>query len=286
MNIEVNLLDFFPIPTYIFDINGNYLEVFGCNKKLKGENIKDFFSEKIAQSILDKIRDAIKLKDKVKLRYSLDNNNNLEWYEAHIQPYINEDGIIDKVIFSKFSITDLKNELLELTLEKESLKKLAMKDDVTGLYNRRCFYTHVENSFNELKEKKLNSLSILLVDIDNFKGINDGFGHLVGDSVIIDLSTRILKNCKGKGYFARFGGDEFIVALENHNLSEGTTFAEYLRKSIEKHQNHSLPKYTISIGVSEVDIFDEKLSEGINRADEMLYYAKNSGKNKVLHTMI
>ncbi len=286
MSIESKVLDFIPIPTYIFDTNGNYIEGFGCKRGLKGQNIKDFFSEKIAESILDKIKDAINLKKKVKLRYSLDTNNNLEWYEAHIQPYINEKGLIDKVIFSKFSITDLKNELLELTLEKESFKKLAMKDDVTGLYNRRCFYTHVENSFNELKEEKLKSLSILLVDIDNFKGINDGFGHLTGDSVIVDLSSRILNNCKGKGYFARFGGDEFIVALENHNLDEGTDFAEFLRKSIEKHQNHSLPKYTISIGVSEVDIFDEELSQGINRADEMLYYAKNSGKNKVLHTMI
>lgn len=286
MSIESRLLDFFPVPTYIFDLNGNYIEVFGCKKRFKGKNIRDYFSEILVDSILTKIQTAIKDKRKVKMTYSLDDNNKLEWYEAHIQPLSNDSGQFDKVIFSSFSVTHFKNELLELTLEKESFKKLAMKDDVTGLYNRRCFYNHVENSFEQLKDNKLKSLSMLLVDIDNFKGINDGFGHLVGDSVIIDLSSRILKSCKGKGYFARFGGDEFIVALENHDLEKASDFAEFLRKSIEKHSNHSLPKYTISIGVSEVEVYDDELSEGINRADEMLYYAKNSGKNRVLNTLV
>ncbi|SNY59178.1 sensor domain-containing diguanylate cyclase [Enterobacter sp. CC120223-11] len=164
-------------------------------------------------------------------------------------------------------------------LEQE-LEHAALRDSLTGLLNRRQFYALTEGPASRHLLLK-NDYCLLLVDTDNFKAINDNFGHLKGDEVLVQLS-RILETCSRAGDFIfRWGGEEFVLMLPHTPLESAVELAERIRDSVTKLNHEGLPGFTVSVGVARHQA-GETIDEIFKRVDKALYQAKNDGRNKVL----
>ncbi|WP_417314090.1 GGDEF domain-containing protein [Enterobacter sp.] len=164
-------------------------------------------------------------------------------------------------------------------LEQE-LEHAALRDAMTGLLNRRQFYQITEQTDPSHKPVQ-QQFSLLLVDTDRFKNINDVFGHLKGDEVLISLS-RTLEACSRKDdYVFRWGGEEFVILLPRTPLDAAMQIAENIRAAVARITIPGLPRFTVSIGVARHNQ-DETLDELFKRVDDALYRAKNNGRNQVL----
>lgn len=168
---------------------------------------------------------------------------------------------------------------------KKQLEILVSTDSMTKLYNRRFFENTAEIHF-ELAKRNQADLSVIMLDVDNFKYFNDNYGHKVGDLILIDLAN-ILRNLSRKSdIICRFGGEEFIILLPQTNLDGASLMAEKIRIHIEEFtlqlDNSNQLRFTASLGVSQVNILtDHDIEFCIKRADDGLYEAKNSGKNQI-----
>ena len=171
----------------------------------------------------------------------------------------------------------------QLRAELEAQRREAMIDPLTGLFNRRAMEHHMQNIWAED-----DGLSVLVMDIDHFKRINDTYGHAIGDVVIRNVADTVRKCIRGEDIAIRFGGEEFLVLLPNTDLEGAVTVAETIRKRIEalrlvrKQDNFSLDPFTISLGVARRRQDDNRDSL-FERADKALYHSKSSGRNKVTH---
>ncbi len=168
------------------------------------------------------------------------------------------------------------------TLEaKEAMEKLSITanyDFLTNLYNRRYFFNRINDFI-----KKYKNYVIAMIDIDNFKMINDTYGHDIGDIVLKHLATTLKNNTKGSDIVARFGGEEFCIVLSNVNEKNAVSFFVKLQNLISKEKvtiKNDTIKYTISIGITIKDK-KEDIEVLLKEADEALYKAKNNGKNRV-----
>ena len=159
------------------------------------------------------------------------------------------------------------------------LEKLANYDKLTGIYNRQKLEEFLDiyvNIYNVSKEP----FSVIFFDIDNFKQINDTYGHQVGDIVLVEVSSIIQSSIRKRDIFGRWGGEEFMIILENCNLEEACHIAENIREKIEKHNFGIDRQITCSFGVSEYD--GGELKYFLMEVDEKLYRAKRTGKNKII----
>lgn len=164
-------------------------------------------------------------------------------------------------------------------LEQE-LEHAALRDSLTGLLNRRQFYNLTDRaSPNHLPAQQ--EFSLLLVDTDHFKRINDVFGHQKGDEVLIALSRMLESCCRKDDYVFRWGGEEFVLLLPRTSLDAAMQIAETLRAAIARIAISGLPRFTVSIGVARHNP-DESIDDLFKRVDDALYRAKNDGRNKVL----
>ena len=167
-------------------------------------------------------------------------------------------------------------EIIELF---DEIKNKANKDHLTGLYNRRYLFNIGNEIYNDCKTKN-KVFAIAIIDIDNFKRINDTYGHDIGDIALKEVSVILNKNISSNGLISRLGGEEFCICFYNRNEDEIKELLEYIRKDFEKNvieiKDIQL-KYTISIGCS----FDFGLNMDamIKNADEYLYEAKKDGRN-------
>ena len=167
----------------------------------------------------------------------------------------------------------------------DKILELAHKDQLTKLYNRHYFYSIVQEIISLAKREK-RPLSIMMIDIDKFKNINDTYGHGNGDIVIRSLATIMLENTRASDIVARIGGEEFVILLPNTTKDNTVVLANKLRKNVEKHliklEDNIEINFTISVGVDSMHVADEqKVDEALARADEALYRAKETGRNKV-----
>lgn len=190
--------------------------------------------------------------------------------------------------FTKEEFNSRINNLIESFENIEKMKEFAFKDYLTGLYNRRYFFKIIDEWLLEknIKSDKI-PLSISMIDIDNFKNINDTYGHDIGDQAIKFLSKVLKDNTKNSDVVSRFGGEEFCLVLKNINKDDNLMLLEKIRKSIENNileiNNHKF-SFTVSIGTKH--ILDKSSINDINNeikiADNRLYIAKTTGKNKVI----
>ncbi|MRH44547.1 diguanylate cyclase [Aquibacillus halophilus] len=156
------------------------------------------------------------------------------------------------------------------------LEKIAVTDDLTGQYNRRFMI----NSLEKL-EKERTQLVVIILDVDNFKYVNDNYGHAVGDSVLRKLVNNIVEVVGENGVVGRYGGDEFMVLLSNTNLDEGKQVAnKLLQKTNNLHFDQGF-KITVSGGIALFD-GENSIDEVLKNADQLLYEVKSSGKNNIL----
>ncbi len=162
---------------------------------------------------------------------------------------------------------------------------MAITDGLTGLYNRHYLNTHLENMVRDaLANNK--PLSLMIMDMDHFKSVNDTYGHDVGDQVLKQLSGMISGSIRSSDLAARFGGEEFVVLMPGTKIENSREVANRMRQRIEQtpfnvtHQVGQLHK-TVSVGMSYLNHMGDKAENLLKRADEALYRAKNGGRNRV-----
>ena len=159
-------------------------------------------------------------------------------------------------------------------------KRLSMMDALTQINNRKSFNKRIEELLSIHKRYKT-LFSILMYDIDDFKMINDEYGHSVGDDVLVEMSNLVKSHIRESDYIFRVGGEEFVILLTEMPVDEAKLVAEKIRKSVEYELNTIKDKkITISIGLSEVKEKDTKDSI-YKRVDELMYESKHHGKNKI-----
>ena len=168
-------------------------------------------------------------------------------------------------------LSDLKRFLYEL-------HDAATKDEKTGLYNHNFFKTVFEMEVEKAKKGK-EDFCLAVVDIDFFKKINDTYGHVVGDEILVELARTMTSNLRKYDVLARFGGEEFLILLPETTINRAKQTVERIRKNLWK--NKKLKKYRIeiSIGVTAYKARDN-MERIINRADKALYISKKNGRNQ------
>ena len=176
-------------------------------------------------------------------------------------------------------------DITELKKEEEKLKFLASIDSMTKLFNRRHFYEISEPILNLAKRNNM-PISVMMLDVDNFKKINDTYGHKIGDDVLIKLADKLQKTNRKSDIIARWGGEEFLILLPETDLKGACKIAEKIRRTIEnlsiKTIDNKNLNFTLSIGVYQCkDKANISLDNLIQKVDTALYKAKKNGKNQV-----
>jgi diguanylate cyclase (GGDEF)-like protein len=192
----------------------------------------------------------------------------------------------DKHFLILDALTHLSNRVIqELEEAKEQLTDQSYRDFLTGLYNRRYFYELAKN-FVHLFKRERKIFSIISIDIDKFKIINDTYGHAIGDQVIKALADILLRSTRKSDIVSRFGGEEFIILLPSTTKKGAYELAEKLRRlvaatEIEIDKQRSI-SFTISLGVDEIAEDDKSVDNVLQRSDSALYFAKREGRNRVV----
>ena len=158
------------------------------------------------------------------------------------------------------------------------LEHMSVTDRLTGIYNRGRF-EYVLNQW--IKNMRHNPFCLLLFDIDDFKKVNDRYGHTIGDQVLILTAETVSANIRDVDILARWGGEEFVILFGETGIERATELAERLRKAVEANSCGKAGHITISIGVAEYRK-DESITALVNRADGKMYEAKRAGKNRVM----
>lgn len=190
-------------------------------------------------------------------------------------------------IYASLRTKALQDELRHKNRQLESLLRqvevMAVTDQLTGLYNRRHIETVLKKEFK--KTVRYGSLfSCLMIDIDNFKGVNDLYGHQTGDVVLKEIAGLISKNAREVDTVARWGGEEFIVFLHHTKKEDAVQFASRILKAVSGHKFSSMPEkqLTVSIGLAGIPDSAIDTEEGLIQAvDCALYEAKRKGRNRV-----
>lgn len=165
----------------------------------------------------------------------------------------------------------------------QEVRQLATIDGLTGLYNHRAFQERIETEI-ERARRFGSKVSLLMMDIDNFKRLNDTYGHSMGDEVLRRIGCKIVENIRNIDFAARYGGEEFTVVLPETNLEGAKITAERIREAIKDYRithGENLISVTVSIGVSTYPDNASSRVDLIEKADAALYEAKRSGRDRV-----
>lgn len=182
-----------------------------------------------------------------------------------------------------FSSTDVLIPICAILMTFEKLRlaleNLAMRDSLTGVLTRRALFEFGEGEIAGCQRRGV-SLSVLMLDLDHFKEINDTHGHHVGDAVIRDFAERTQGMLRKPFLLARYGGEEFVAVLPETGATDAALIAERIRSSISI--NPELPEYHVSIGIAtKLTAGNESLMVLIQKADQGLYHAKQRGRNRI-----
>jgi diguanylate cyclase (GGDEF)-like protein len=172
----------------------------------------------------------------------------------------------------------------ELESTNARLKETSFKDEVTGLYNRRFFSLRLEEELSRYRRFN-HPVSVVLLDLDGFKAVNDEFGHTVGDDTLREVAQILMKHSRGINVVSRYGGDEFAVLLVETSKAGARLYADRIREVVAKHLFPHGKVVTASFGVASLPDDETGTAEDLFRAsDEALYAAKRAGKNQVAAT--
>ena len=225
----------------------------------QGDNFIDLIeNEAMKQRLIKNIHKALEGISHIDvIRAEIENE---KFLEEHYAPIIEDNQIIGATVFS-YEITDRKK-------YEASILYLSYNDSLTGLYNRRFYSERLE----ELKDAKFNPVSIVLCDINGLKVMNDAFGHLAGDELLIEVSNLLKQVFSDKGSVCRIGGDEFVVLLPNTPLHSAQYYVEKVKRILEKKFLHGM-SISVSFGVSCRDT-EDNLEEVIRIVEEQMYKNK------------
>lgn len=260
----------------IIDCNKKFLEFFGVSSLEEFKsfekglldrfiNHEDFFSKASLES-KNWIEHLKSLPSAKKIVSMGDCNSQIYAFKVNLKEFNQKNHII--------TFTDI----TDLIIEKNLLEYEANHDLLTQILNRRKLYSLINNALQIQKIQEINS--IIMFDIDYFKEINDTYGHDIGDKVLIESAKVIKNNLRNNDYFARWGGEEFMILLKNTPQNKAFLIAEKLRKKLFEYKYENLPKITASFAVTSIKQNDS-MDILLKRVDLALYEAKNSGRNKV-----
>jgi len=202
---------------------------------------------------------------------ALTNDTNLDKFlELEINSYISEDFTEKELLFKA-------NTLSKNLFTMKKIENSANYDFLTGIPNRKYFFEIAPKIV-----KKSKNIALAMIDIDNFKKINDTYGHSTGDEVIKALANHIKESIKGKDIIARFGGEEFVLLLQDIKTLDAINFVNKICKDISRLKVDNL-NFTISCGLitKKLDLIDDMITQ----ADKLLYHSKENGKNQVTSDM-
>ena len=296
INNELSLvLSALPDRVFIISESGVVLDVFGAadtnvsyaSGELVGISLDSLISDEFAKECKELIRKALctlETQHHIYKLYPKDFSQlpdvvvpiNTQWYEGRIHPLQESYKGERAVVWIARNITNSHN-------LQEKLFELSRLDDLTQVLNRRAFNEMLKQCFATRKRYGL-CTSVMIMDIDSFKSINDTYGHLFGDKVITEVAALILDESRDTDNVARLGGDEFSVILNHTSINDAVYFAERVCKTIENHAftflNNQI-QITVSIGVSQILGSDKYQADVLQRADDALYKAKLKGRNQV-----
>ena len=170
----------------------------------------------------------------------------------------------------------------------EKLRKMAMIDELTGVFSRRYLFQSLREKLKLMSRRKSGDITCILIDVDHFKKVNDTLGHITGDLVLKDIASSISSSVRENDIVARFGGEEFLVVLTDTDISGTLIVAEKIRSSVER----KCPPNTISLGISQIlshgalekgssfQAIDGMIQALLTQADKAMYFAKENGRNR------
>ena len=220
------------------------------------------------------------------------------WVSSIGRPHFSPNGIIERMDFIMLDIADRKNfqhEIREIRLNvdkladektvilrkaNEELAKISRLDVLTGLANRLAINEALHSEYALMKRYE-HTYSILMLDIDFFKKVNDTYGHQIGDEVLQLLAKTLKSNLRENDLSGRFGGEEFLVLLPTLDTTQAKKVAEKLRAAIEAAPHPVAGVFTVSIGVATASADQQDENAIVMEADRQLYIAKNAGRNRV-----
>jgi len=270
---------------YMKDIDRTFQYVNSKVAKLFGDSPENIIGKKDTEVLPIEVAEHFHLSDQkvfetnekqVIEESSEDERGELRHYISTKIPYQLEEGIPSLIGFS--------TDVTELYALKEQFKKQANTDSLTELYNRRYFTEHSEREFYRAK-RHLRIVSLISIDIDHFKHINDGYGHPAGDKVLMSVAKCLLPCIRQEDILARIGGEEFSILLPETSLQSAKVVAERIRLN---QSNLSITgewkgeiTLTVSIGVTCIKFEDDTFDDFFRRGDKALYQAKALGRNQV-----
>ena len=279
------------ISDVIFDVDhqGVVLYFSPLGKDIWGYNREDVIGKNFIELIHPDDRDLllqrfVELSDGVEkpLSYRFkDKAGNFRWVRSNTKPRI-ENGIFVGASGTLIDITKQK-EVEALLMESEKkYRELSIIDDLTQLYNSRHFYFQLKIELDRSNRYEL-PLTLLMLDLDNFKAFNDAYGHVKGDQVLMRIG-QVLKRCLRETDFAyRYGGEEFTILLPMTTSADGAVTAERIRTEFKKEAFSPAPgqdvHVTVSIGIAQYKQ-QEEMKAFVHRVDQLMYQAKKNGKDR------
>ena len=275
-----NLFNNLPVGLYrtsldgkILDVNPAFLQMFGFPELQALQNIKaeELYADPSSRdqylSLVEKTHSA-----EIMMR-RLDGK--MIWVNDHVSPVYDAAG---KIVYFEGTLIDI----TERKRAEKELEQLAITDSLSGLSNRRHFFAQAESLFARLDKPDF-ELAVVMIDIDNFKIVNDQYGHATGDEVLHEVAYRIQSNLRPADILGRYGGEEFSIIVSRINLQEIEQIANRLCSAISDRAISVGDKdvsITISIGIATLDGPGTTLGVLLQHADQALYAAKHSGRNR------
>ena len=204
-------------------------------------------------------------------------NGDLYWEQATIAPVLGQDGTILNYLAIKEEITEQKKMAAELKL-------LATTDPLTGAINRRELIQRAESELERARRYE-HPTSAIMLDIDNFKMVNDTYGHPTGDKVLVSLARLLTQAVRASDLVARYGGEEFMLILPETPLEQARGIAERIRCAVADTPvmvDDQTIRFTVSLGVTSSESVGQDFEALLKAADKLLYQAKQSGRNRVV----
>jgi len=305
MNKLINVIEQNPLSVIIFDKEGNveyinqaFTQTSGYSRTdVETKNVKKVSKKLLSSQAYDEFWQTILNGKSYSGEYLAMTKAGIP-YHAHstVSPIFDADGRISHFAAINENISarkqaelslrkahaDLQEKLSEITELKNQLMEQNVRDPLTNIHNRRFFNEIIDRELSRAERAK-DCLSLIILDIDNFKTVNDTYGHLAGDEVLIKLANFLVDNVRKMDYVCRYGGEEFVIVMPGACAQDALQRAETLRKgfyeyplSIEDQQFH----LTSSFGISTYPQLSQNVDQLISRADIALYMAKRSGKNQ------
>ena len=201
-----------------------------------------------------------------------------------ISPITAPNGEVEKVCLLVYDVTEFASSKRALERANEQLAKLSMTDRLTGLLNRGTWENLVDAEYERFRRYG-QATSLVMFDIDHFKPVNDTYGHLAGDEVIRHTADVTRNNIRQSDSAGRYGGEEFGIILPETDAESARVICERIREAIENSTVSTTAgdiRYTVSMGIAQLTETPENYMQWMQKADEALYKAKESGRNKVV----